>query len=149
MAWELTEEDLHFAKDSISRIKEAMRLSIKRTSVSREEVVDYMNALAEVAGVPPISKDSLDQWTSNDPKRVIPFLYVEFFCRATQSRMLGEVPLRQFGGKWITDAEAEMLELGIAEIHRINSEEKKRLILENVRLRETEKGIKRLLNQGS
>lgn len=75
----------------VSRVKEAMRLAIKQSKLSRDQVVDAMNDLARTEGLSTngrakqISIEMLDKWLSNSADHTIPWKYFPVFCRIVNS----------------------------------------------------------------
>lgn len=75
------------------RLKESMALVVDRSGLSRDEILDRMNALAEKYGVRLVGGNSLrltmdtfEKWLNpNDMGRVINVKALPVFCAATES----------------------------------------------------------------
>lgn len=67
-------------------VKAAMARALRESNLSREQVVERMNALAAASGV--IGRTTvnvLDKWTAPSAEHTIPYQLLPLFCRATES----------------------------------------------------------------
>lgn len=69
----------------ISRLKEAMRESVRKCSLSREQIADEMLQIAKEAGIvsgrgTTISLANLDAWLAAGKTNLIPVIYLPLFC---------------------------------------------------------------------
>lgn len=70
----------------IPRVKEAMRQALKASSLSREQVVDRMNAIARAEGLSTngkarqVTADMLDKWVADSGEHLIPWKLLPIFC---------------------------------------------------------------------
>lgn len=75
----------------VPRVKEAMRRAIKQSGLSRDQVVDSMNALNRVEGLSTngrakqISLDMLEKWLSDSADHLLPWKLFPVFCRVVNS----------------------------------------------------------------
>ncbi len=101
-------------------IKRALRQSLSRTHLSRDQVVDKMNEFATEEGLRKnISKATLDNWTKDsDPDRLPSLPWVVIFCKVLNDISPIAVLLRPLGCYAIDDKEGAVLKWGKAELAR-------------------------------
>jgi hypothetical protein len=93
-------------------VKAAMNEAIKESSMSREQIVDDMNRLAQAAGITcngrgqKVTSAILDKWVAaGSQAHQIPLRMLPVFCRAVGSNLPLEVYSRCFDGARAVTAE--------------------------------------------
>lgn len=75
--------------DPTELLKAAMHEALKRSPLSRAQVVEDMNRLAGASGLngkgPKITESMLDKWVARGSAHIIPIKYLRIFCLVTQS----------------------------------------------------------------
>jgi len=77
--------------NTTTRLKDAMRVALKDCGLSRDQVVDEMNSLADREGITPAGRakqvatvEMLDKWVST-ADNIIPLKLLPVFCHVTKS----------------------------------------------------------------
>lgn len=117
-----------------ARVKAAMREAIRRCDLSRQEIVDEMNRIAQVEGMggargSKITLANLDAWVAETKPNLIPVDLMTLFCVSVKSSKPIEVmaaPCVDFQKKMKLVAYAE------AEIASKEAARKKRRILSEI-----------------
>jgi len=123
------ESTIPFALDFNAKVKKAIGEAIKKCPMKRVEIAERMNQIAAFAGeAGRMTAHILNAWTRKDPVRKVSINDLVYFCAATGDKTPLHVLIEPFGGKWITAEEVDMLEFGIAEMQRIQAEERKKTI---------------------
>jgi hypothetical protein len=106
-----------FAEDFCSKVKRAIAEVIRKSSLSRIQIVDRMNECAELAGQEPkMTVDILNSWTRNDPKRKINANDIMYFCYATENMDPVKVLLQPFKGFWLPEEKFAAYEFGVSKL---------------------------------
>jgi len=100
-------------------LKVAMALAAKTSGLSRDELCDRINQLADRYGVrlvkgtgQNLTLDTLEKWLNpEDKERVIPVKALSVFCAATGSIEPIQVMVAPLGWRVINDRQAKLLEL--------------------------------------
>jgi len=101
-----------------SAVKEALIKDVKESGLSREQVVDRMNRLAENYGIRlakgngggVLTMDIFEKWLNpNDVSRQIPTKAVPVFCAATGGASVVEAMIRPIGLVVVGEREQKML----------------------------------------
>ena len=100
-------------------LKVAMALAAKASGLSRDELCDRINQLADRYGVRLVkgtgqnmTLDTLEKWLNpEDKERVIPVKALSVFCAATGSIEPMQVLVAPLGWRVINDRQAKLLEL--------------------------------------
>lgn len=100
-------------------LKVAMALAAKASGLSRDELCDRINQLADRYGVrlvkgtgQNLTLDTLEKWLNpEDKERVIPVKALSVFCAATGSIEPIQVMVAPLGWRVINDRQAKLLEL--------------------------------------
>lgn len=98
-------------------LKTAMAQAAKATGLSRDELCDRINQLADRYGVrlvkgtgPNLSLDTLEKWLNpEDKERVIPVKAMAVFCAAVDSLEPFQVMIAPLGGRVIDEKQAKLL----------------------------------------
>ncbi len=93
-------------------VKSALAASIKQSPLSREEITDKMNEIAERSGIScngsaqRVTLSVLDKWTAHSAnKHHIPLRMLPIFCQSAGSNLVLEAYSRFFKGIRIIDEE--------------------------------------------
>lgn len=114
----------------IPELKRMMRLAIKESGCSREEISDRMSDLAEVEGMGrEISFDSFQSWLKNEDNRHIPIEFVPIFCKATGSLLPLQAFIVPLGATIIQEKDLAALELGQAILMKRKASQKERMAM--------------------
>jgi hypothetical protein len=100
-------------------LKTAMAKAAKDTGLSREELCDRINQVADRYGVRLVkgtglnlTLDTLEKWLNpEDKERVIPAKALTVFCAATGSTLPMQVLVEPLGWRVIDDKQARLLQL--------------------------------------
>ena len=120
----------------ISAIKAAMRRTAAESGMSREQIVDAMNAITMATGKrltagrsKGIHKDTLDKWlASEEAEHVPPLLAVHVFCVATKSHtpLVAWITLLGGGVEVMTEEDRFYRDYGRAVMRRKEAAEKEK-----------------------
>ena len=101
-------------------IKRALRQSLSKTHLSRDQVVDAMNNIARHEGMrKSISKATLDNWLKDsDPDRLPSLPWLVIFCRVVNDVSPITVLLRPLGHYLIDERGKALLDWAEAEMNR-------------------------------
>jgi hypothetical protein len=121
-------------------IKAAMSEAIKRSSMSREEIVDEMNRIALAAGITcngrcqKVSGAVLDKWVApGAAAHQIPLRLLPVFCSAVRSNLPLEAYSRCFAGaKVVSEEDYRILEWARLEIASRQSKKRARRLAQEV-----------------
>lgn len=118
----------------VSRLKAAMRESLRCCGPSREQIAEQMTEAILVEGLKfpgnsrSISKAILDKWVSESSPHVIPLSFLPLFCVITRDFLPIHILLMPLGLKPVGKRESKLLEWAEKEIKRRHiSREIKRL----------------------
>lgn len=100
-------------------LKTAMANAAKETGLSREELCDQINQMADRYGVrlvkgtgPNLTLDTLEKWLNpEDKERVIPAKGLPVFCAAVNSIEPMQVMVAPLGWRVIDERQAKLLQL--------------------------------------
>jgi len=100
-------------------LKNAMANAAKATGLSREELCDRINQMADRYGVrlvkgtgPNLTLDTLEKWLNpEDKERVIPAKGLPVFCAAVNSIEPMQVMVEPLGWRIIDEKQAKLLQL--------------------------------------
>ena len=114
----------------IPELKRFMRLAIKDSGLSRSEVADRMNGLAEVEGMGrEINAGALDSWLKNEDNRHVPIELLTIFCRVVGSILPLQAFLIPLEASAVKDKDLAALELGQAIIAKRRAGQKERMAM--------------------
>lgn len=122
----------------ISRLKAAMRESIRRCRISREQIAARMTEIALIESLKwpgssrAISKAILDKWVSESSPHVIPLALLPAFCSVAGDWLSIQVLARPLKLIVIPDQERKLLEWAEAEIERREASKKERKLAEDI-----------------
>ena len=117
------------SKAYIAELKKALNLAIKQSGLSRYQIADKMNELLLGESRTEVTKEAIDSWTRSEEDKNIPIKYLPYFCMATNSILPIEAILRPLGLRAISGKKINLLELGEAEVLRLESERKRKIAL--------------------
>lgn len=106
----------------VPRVKEAMRVSLKGSPLSREQVVDGMNDLARLEGISTngrakkVTSEMLDKWVSNGCDHIIPWKLLPIFCKVVGSVDPLRALVSPLGADLIEEEEINLLKWARAEM---------------------------------
>lgn len=131
-----------FAMDAAPLLKAAMNEAIKGSSLSREQIVEDMNRLAQAAGITcngrcqKVTPAILDKWVAAEAQaHQIPLRLLPVFCRAVGSNFPLEVYSRCFGGaRVISEDDYRILEWARLEIASRQSKKRAKRLAQEVGL---------------
>ncbi|QPJ61661.1 MAG: hypothetical protein G3M70_07090 [Candidatus Nitronauta litoralis] len=119
----------------IDGLKEAMRVAIKTSGLSRDQVADLMNELAEKYGVPSkegnskgITVDIIEKWIAPSATNLVSIKLIPIFCEATKSVAPIEVLAQAIGGQLITGDDITLLKLAQVEQKSKELRHRKRIL---------------------
>ena len=106
--------------NTVARLKEAMRESVRQCRLSRDEIADELSRIMKIEGLRPsgnarcVSKATLDKWLGSE-NYIIPLSLLPLFCSITQSHLpikalaapLGLEIIDEEGGRLLKWAQAE------------------------------------------
>ena len=102
--------------------KVAMAEAIKKSGLSRFQIADRMNEIIVPDGDEgPITKEQIDSWTKKEESRTSFFRYLPIFCHVTQNYSPLQAYASALSLKIIEEREMSILELGQAELRRIET----------------------------
>jgi hypothetical protein len=122
----------------ISRLKAAMRESIRKCRFSREQIAEMMTEAVVVEGLRfpgnsrSISKAILDKWVSESSPHVIPISLLPIFCAATDDTLPIQVVAGTLGATIISDRELKTLRWAEAEIKRREATKREKKLAEDI-----------------
>ena len=98
-------------------IKAALNKDVQASGLSREQIVDRMNELADCYGVclvngncKRLTIETFEKWlNSNDLKRQIPLKAIPVFCAAVKKHSSLDVMARSLGMRVVGDREQKLL----------------------------------------
>jgi hypothetical protein len=101
-------------------VKRALRLALRGSRLSREQVCDRMNELAAQEGMrKQISKATLDNWTKDsDPDRLPSLAWLVIFCEVLEATGPLEALARPLGFRVIDREQGRILKWGQADLER-------------------------------
>ena len=108
----------------ISRLKAAMRESLRQCRLSREQIAERMTTVILIEGLKcpgnsrVISKTILDKWVSESSPHVISLPLLPVFCTIAGDFLPIQIMCRPLGLTIISDRERKLLEWAGAEIKR-------------------------------
>ncbi len=106
-------------------LKKAMNMAIKECGLSREQVADRMNELLQAEGLKgEVTRDIINSWTKEDPRRLIPTGLITFFCAATHSVLPIVAIARELGALVVAGQDLDFLEIGRAEYEKQSARER-------------------------
>lgn len=126
------------ALDPTDRLKTAMRQALTTADMSREQIVDEMNRLAELEGIRTgrserTSVDILNKWVApGDERYIIPTKLLPIFCLAVDSLLPLAALAAPAGGSVISMAELKRLEWANVELERRRLRRRARRLAEEV-----------------
>ena len=116
----------------VSEVKRQIRLALAKTRLSRDQVVDRMNALAARDGLrESVSKATLDGWCKDsDPSRMPSIARLVLFCHVLGTVDPIRAIARPLGADVVGPEERKVLSWGKAELAKKRAAKKARLALE-------------------
>jgi hypothetical protein len=116
----------------VAEVKRQIRLALGKTTLSRDEVVDRMNALASRDGLKDtVSKATLDGWCKDsDTSRIPSLARLVLFCHVLGTADPIRAVARPLGTEVVGPEERKILAWGKAELARRRAAKKARLALE-------------------
>jgi hypothetical protein len=124
----------------VSRLKAAMRESVKRCRLSRDQLADQMTEAIRTEGLPfpgnsrSISKAILDKWLSESARHIIPLSLLPVFCAIAGDWLPIQVVAKPLGLTIISERERKLLEWADAEIRRREASKRARKLAEDIGL---------------
>ena len=117
-------------------LKRQMRLAASKCGLSRDQIVDQMNAIAAREGMRTnVSKGALDNWfKDSDPGRLPSPAWLTIFCSVTGDRGSIEAMLRPLGCAVVDETGQRLLAWAEAEVERKRAAKRARLALEGLEL---------------
>lgn len=116
-----------------SKVKAAMREAVKECPLSREQIVDEMNRLANIDGVKvKISLALLDKWVAQSTPHIIPWKLLPIFCRVTGNILPIQALLAPLGADIIWDKDVRLLQWARVEIQKRAISKRARKLLEDL-----------------
>lgn len=122
----------------ISRLKAAMRESLRRSRMSRDQVAFHMTNIALIEGIRcpgnsrAISKAILDKWVSESSPHVIPLSLLPAFCAAAEDWLPVLTLTNPLGLSIITKRELKVLRWARAEIRKREASKAERKLAEDI-----------------
>lgn len=99
-------------------IKEALREALKSSGLSRDQVAERMNELADKYGTPKgegnskgVTESTIEKWCARSATHMIPIRLIPIFCEATKSNRVVEVIAQAAGGLLVTGDDITLLKL--------------------------------------
>ena len=121
--------------DPIMKVKAAMQKTIRQCSLSREQIVDKMQELAEVEGIKTkISLSLLDKWVAQSAAHIIPWRLLPIFCKVTGSLEPIQALIAPLGVQIIFGDDIKVLAWAKAELQRRALNKKVRRLMEEIEL---------------
>ncbi|MBW2052741.1 MAG: hypothetical protein JRI85_10965 [Deltaproteobacteria bacterium] len=120
--------------DPTYEVKRQIRLALKESDLSRDQVADAMNELAAQDGISKrASKATLDSWTKDSDRDRLPSLmWLNYFCEVVGSLSPYIAVIRPLGGRVIGLDEVKLLNWAEAEQEKRQAAKRARLALENL-----------------
>lgn len=121
----------------IYRMKATMREAIKRSDLSREQIVDRMKEIALVEGLgggrgSTITVANLDAWVSETKSNLIPIHLLPVFCRVTGSVDPIAVMLAPLGAGVVDSKDMQLLEWAKVEMKSRQLARQRRKMLQEI-----------------
>lgn len=121
----------HLSLDVLPSLKAEMGKALRTCGLSREQVVDQINALAEQAGIPnALTINTLEKWVAPSARHVIPLRVLPLFCRVTGSTRPVEILAAALGLVVVGPREQALIRLGEAIVENRRARAKRRRALE-------------------
>lgn len=126
--------------NTISRLKAAMRESLKRCRLSRDQVTERMTEIILIEGLRcpgnsrAISKAILDKWVSESSPHIIPLSLLPVFCAVAGDWLPIQVIARPLGLTIISERERKLLLWADAEIKRREASKRANKLAEDIGL---------------
>jgi len=120
--------------DPTYEVKRQIRLALRDSDLSRDQVVDAMNDLAVVDGVTKrVSKATIDSWTKDsDRDRQPSLMWLNYFCETVRTLAPYIAAIRPLGARVIGPDEVKLLNWAEAEQKKRQAVKRARLALENL-----------------
>jgi len=117
-------------------LKRCMRIAASASGLSRDQIVDQMNAIAAREGMrTSVSKAAVDNWLKDsDPGRLPSPPWLTIFCSVTGDRGSIEVMLHPLGCGVVDETGQRLLAWAEAEVERKRAAKRARLALEGLEL---------------
>jgi len=121
----------------VSRLKKAMRESVRKCSLSREQIADEMLHLGKGAGIvngrgTTISLANLDAWLADKKPNLIPVVYLPLFCHVVNDLSPIGVLALPFEADVIGRKDIKVLTWAKMEIQTKNLEKRKNRLLTEI-----------------
>lgn len=122
----------------LSRLKAAMRESLRGCRLSRDQIAEHMTETAWIEGLRlpgntrVISKAILDKWVSESSPHIIPLPLLTVFCAVTNAWLPIHVLARALGLTLIDGKELKILRWAQAELERRGISEKAIRLLKEI-----------------
>lgn len=118
----------------VSKLKEAMRESVRKCSLSREQIVDEMLHLGKGAGLvngrgTTISLANLDAWLAAGKVNLIPLVYLPLFCHIVRDLTPLRILASPLDADVISGRDAKILTWARMEIQSKNLQKRKNQLL--------------------
>jgi hypothetical protein len=123
----------------VAEVKRQIRMALAKTTMSRDQIVDQMNALAARDGLrETMTKATLDGWCKDsDASRMPSIVRLVLFCHVLGTIEPFRAVTRPLGCDVVGPEEKAVLRWGKAELEKRRAAKRARLALENL---ETEDG---------
>jgi hypothetical protein len=128
----------HPSLNIISRLKAAMRESIRQSRLSRDQIAEQMTDALLIEGLRcpgnarAISKAILDKWVSESARHVIPLSLLPVFCAIVGDWLPIQIVVKPLGLTIVSDRERRLLEWADAEIKRREASKKAKRLAEDI-----------------
>ncbi|MBI5582524.1 MAG: hypothetical protein HY892_01750 [Deltaproteobacteria bacterium] len=114
----------------IPELKRMMRLAIKESGCTRDEIVDRMGDLVEAEGLGrEITFDAFSSWLKNEDNRHIPIELLTIFCKATGSLLPLQAFIAPLEATVVREKDLAALELGQAILMKRRASQKERMAM--------------------
>lgn len=122
----------HLSLDVLPSLKAEMGKALRSCGLSREQVVDEINHLAEQSGISlSLTINTLEKWLAPSATRhVIPLRVLPLFCRVTGSTRPVEILAAALGLVVVGPREQALIHLGEAAVEAKRASAKRRRALE-------------------
>ena len=114
--------------DPLTSLKQEMRLALKRSRLSRDEVAAAMKKeLAEQGINATVTRNTVDNWCKDsDPSRVIPLRYLPAFCKVVETLRPAAALVWPLGAAVVGPEDAALLDAARARVRRLEATREER-----------------------
>lgn len=119
------------------RLKAAMREALRKSTLSRDQIVDKMKAIASHEGLnggrgSTITVANLDAWVSETKPNLIPITLLPLFCHITQDIEPMRVMIAPLGGEIVDPKEKQLLEWAKIEMQAKQLAKRRKKVLSEI-----------------